>query len=416
MSFYWVYLKASKVKEEFGPSHQNYAKFKKIHPLSCSALSGCLGAQSILCAKSVAEMIKESFKESGENQFAKPLSWVIVIFMVFFIFSQIHWLARGLESFDAVYIVPVFQCFFISVAVIGGAVYFREFDEMSDFNRIMFFFGLSILLVGVYLLSQRDMSKLKPRARFRAQVHVVVFMLRTQKAVRDKKLRHEQLVVEEAAEEAQKHSGGEKAPTQAAAKPAQVVPLDETPTKEPAENGSVDHVVEIVPGSTKSVESSPSNSPNTRRISDPTNGSAYTTPEPPGEKISPRERAERRSQEEDEEKKKAVAAVKSQLRRRSSVNPQLPAMEVAHMVDYRKKKVEKKITKAATKAANAGVDAITNKRRRSVQPSSVGSAGSSRSNSPRDLTGESPNSVESLTPRESAGEIVMNLNSPLESE
>jgi hypothetical protein len=287
---------------------------------------------------------------------------------------------------------------------------------MSDFNRIMFFFGLSILLVGVYLLSQRDMSKLKPRARFRAQVHVVVFMLRTQKAVRDKKLRHEQLVVEEAAEEAQKHSGGEKAPTQAAAKPAQVVPLDETPTKEPAENGSVDHVVEIVPGSTKSVESSPSNSPNTRRISDPTNGSAYTTPEPPGEKISPRERAERRSQEEDEEKKKAVAAVKSQLRRRSSVNPQLPAMEVAHMVDYRKKKVEKKITKAATKAANAGVDAITNKRRRSVQPSSVGSAGSSRSNSPRDLTGESPNSVESLTPRESAGEIVMNLNSPLESE
>jgi len=126
--FYFVYLKATKIKLEFGVRHPKYLPYQKLHPLSCSALSGTIGAQSILCAKSVAEMIKESF--DGNNQFVKPLTWVIVLFMVIFIFSQIHWLARGLESFDAVYIVPVFQCFFISVAVVGGAVYFREFDEM----------------------------------------------------------------------------------------------------------------------------------------------------------------------------------------------------------------------------------------------------------------------------------------------
>jgi hypothetical protein len=51
----------------------------------------------------------------------------------------------------------------------------------------MFFVGLMITLSGVYLLSQRDMSKLKPKQRFRANVFVVIFMLRTQKVVKEKK-------------------------------------------------------------------------------------------------------------------------------------------------------------------------------------------------------------------------------------
>ena len=185
--FYYCYWRASHIVKKYGKQHEKYKPFKKLHPLSCSALSGCLGAQSILCAKSVAEMFKESLSADGANQFVKVETWLIVLGMVFFVFSQIHWLARGLESFDAVYIVPVFQCFFISVAVIGGAVYFREFDDMADLNRFMFFVGLMITLSGVYLLSQRDMSKLKPKQRFRAQVFVVIFMLRTQKVVRRKK-------------------------------------------------------------------------------------------------------------------------------------------------------------------------------------------------------------------------------------
>lgn len=44
---------------------------------------------------------------------------------------QIHWLAFGLQFFDAVFIVPVFQCFFISVSIFGGGVYFKEFSKMS---------------------------------------------------------------------------------------------------------------------------------------------------------------------------------------------------------------------------------------------------------------------------------------------
>jgi hypothetical protein len=146
------------------------------------------------------------FKRSveGDNQFNKGVTWAIVFFMVFFILSQIHWLSRGLEKFDAVYIIPVFQCFFIGVSVIGGGVYFREFDDQTALQFAMFLVGLFVLLVGVYMLSLRDMSKLKPAQRFRARAHVIIFVSRTKKIVTEKQFALERDLRTIQAEEAAK--------------------------------------------------------------------------------------------------------------------------------------------------------------------------------------------------------------------
>lgn len=121
---------------------------------------------------------------------------------------QIHWLAHGLQSFDAVFIVPVFQCFFISVSIFGGGVYFKEFAKMpvlavsfvalqdctrrqvrltrpsslSHLQLGMFFFGASVTLSGVYLLSKREMNTLRPSGKFRAVVKMIIFIKRAQKA------------------------------------------------------------------------------------------------------------------------------------------------------------------------------------------------------------------------------------------
>jgi hypothetical protein len=75
--------------------------------LAAPALSGIFGGQSVLFAKSVAELIKTT--ANGENQFKNAGTYLIAICMFICIFSQIHWLAHGLQFFDAVYIVPVFQ-------------------------------------------------------------------------------------------------------------------------------------------------------------------------------------------------------------------------------------------------------------------------------------------------------------------
>lgn len=66
----------------------------------------------------------------GDNQFTQFGTYVIGCGMFTCIFLQIHWLAKGLQTFDAVFIVPVFQCFFISTSILGGGVYFDEFATM----------------------------------------------------------------------------------------------------------------------------------------------------------------------------------------------------------------------------------------------------------------------------------------------
>lgn len=77
---------------------------------------------------------------------------------------------------------PVFQCFFISVSIFGGGVYFKEFARMATLSFAIFFLGAAITISGVYLLSHRDMHKFKPRGRFRAAVSTVIFVKRCQKA------------------------------------------------------------------------------------------------------------------------------------------------------------------------------------------------------------------------------------------
>lgn len=136
-----------------------YRPFRKLHPLCYAGLAGTFGAQTCLFAKSTAEIIKTSIQ--GDNQMTEPLTYVILLAMGTTIFLEQHWLASGLQYFDALYIVPVFQAFFIGVSVIGGATYFNELANFTTLQWLFFPFGVLLCLAGVLLLSDRQMGSLK---------------------------------------------------------------------------------------------------------------------------------------------------------------------------------------------------------------------------------------------------------------
>ncbi|GBG29603.1 Magnesium transporter NIPA2 [Hondaea fermentalgiana] len=138
------------------PHGEAYTRLRRFHPICPAALSGLIGAQSVLFAKCSAELIKKTIE--GENQFANWQTYIIILCMFFTIFNQLHWLANGLRLFDAVLIIPVFQCFFITGGVIGGGVFFDEFRGLSLLLKLLFFLGVVTTVFGVFLLSQRDQS------------------------------------------------------------------------------------------------------------------------------------------------------------------------------------------------------------------------------------------------------------------
>eukprot|EP00949_MAST-11_sp_MAST-11-sp1_P004878 g4878.t1 len=145
---------ADAVKRKSGRQSVEYSRLAKFHRIAMPLLSGMLGSQSIVFAKSFAELVKAAGK--GYPAFAYFATYIIIGAMFTTIFGQIHWLARGLQAFDAVFVVPVFQCSFISFASLGGGIYFREFWGFSTLQVFMFPFGVATILLGVMILSRRE--------------------------------------------------------------------------------------------------------------------------------------------------------------------------------------------------------------------------------------------------------------------
>lgn len=63
------------------------------------------------------------------------------------IFLQIKWLNHGLQHFDALYVIPVFQAFWIGFGVVAGLIVYRESEVMSWTQLCLFACGVSVTLM-----------------------------------------------------------------------------------------------------------------------------------------------------------------------------------------------------------------------------------------------------------------------------
>ena len=135
---------------------KTYRKWEKVHPFSLCALSGILGGQSVMFGKMVSEMLNVTF--AGDNQLFSPFFYIFVACMLACVVGQLQYLAISLSFFDALYVVPVFQCFFISFSTLGGACFFAEFNNFNALQAVFFPLGLFGTLGGVIVLTRRKMG------------------------------------------------------------------------------------------------------------------------------------------------------------------------------------------------------------------------------------------------------------------
>lgn len=164
--------------------------------LHCSLdCAGFFGSLVLIFAKSTAVLIRSTAE--GDNQvravprcaplalmqsalalqFVEPLTYVFIVSMLGSIFTETHFLATGLRFFDALYskhtagrrspkrlmwlrvaVVPVFQCFFITLGATAGGLFFSEFSRFSALQAALFPLGVLVTLTGVFILSSRQMN------------------------------------------------------------------------------------------------------------------------------------------------------------------------------------------------------------------------------------------------------------------
>ena len=122
-------------------------------------VSGMLGGQSIIFAKTVVELLKATFfpaegSDMTYNAFASFPFYIFLGCLICVLMTQTQVLNVAMHNFDSLNVIPIFITFYQVFGVIGGAIYYQEFNDFSVEQAFMFPIGCSISFVGIYILSK----------------------------------------------------------------------------------------------------------------------------------------------------------------------------------------------------------------------------------------------------------------------
>jgi len=153
-----------KLKDSHYVKHSKCQRLLYISPsLLFALISGIIGTQSVLFAKSLSNVLMLSF--IGQNQLTNWFSYVILIG---WLSSMIFWLKRmnfALRKFPGNTIIPVFQVVWILFGVVSGGIYYQEFQDFTAVTAVMFVLGLCFVLFGVSQLAPPSAQNLESRRR-----------------------------------------------------------------------------------------------------------------------------------------------------------------------------------------------------------------------------------------------------------
>ncbi|RUO99035.1 hypothetical protein BC936DRAFT_140758, partial [Jimgerdemannia flammicorona] len=140
-------------------------KVQTILGISYGVMGGNISSQSLLFAKSGLELLILTLFH-GQNQFGRPLTWVLVAFLIVTAILQVgfmeaklcvlYYLNKGLHLCDTVLLVPLSFCAFNVSCLFNGLVYYGQWNRLHWWQITLVMIGISILICGVLILSWRS--------------------------------------------------------------------------------------------------------------------------------------------------------------------------------------------------------------------------------------------------------------------
>ena len=124
-------------------------------PLTYSFVSACIGTQSVLQSKCIAELIK-TFLLTGSKEWdilCNTDVLLMVLAFLFFLGIWLHRLMRALSLYDGLVIIPILQVSWTLCAIVNGGIFFGEFQSYSWTQTVFFSSGITLILAGVFVLA-----------------------------------------------------------------------------------------------------------------------------------------------------------------------------------------------------------------------------------------------------------------------
>ena len=137
---------------------------RKLLAASYPIQGGIWGGISVQFMKCVVELTKTTME--GDSQLGYFEFWMFTGFLAVSLILQAHFLNCGLQRFDALFIIPLYQVIWIISGVLGGGIVFNEFAVMTFGDVLLFGIGAAVIFFGVFFIAKRktDGTKISTEA------------------------------------------------------------------------------------------------------------------------------------------------------------------------------------------------------------------------------------------------------------
>ncbi|WWC73852.1 uncharacterized protein I206_107824 [Kwoniella pini CBS 10737] len=112
------------------------------------------GGYTVLSTKALSSLLSNDF--IGSWNFG--ITWFLLIMVASTSIGQVRWLNRALMNFQSKEVIPTQFVFFSLAAIIGSAVLYEEFKDVSFSSFVNFAFGIATTFLGVHLLTSTTSS------------------------------------------------------------------------------------------------------------------------------------------------------------------------------------------------------------------------------------------------------------------
>ncbi|KAL1928167.1 hypothetical protein VTP01DRAFT_3083 [Rhizomucor pusillus] len=104
------------------------------------------GAYTVIATKSLSSMLNLTLYKL----FTYPISYILIIVLVFTAIMQIKYLSKAMQRFDSTAVIPTQFVLFTLSAITGSAVIYRDFD---DLRLMRFVLGCFVEFFGIFLIT-----------------------------------------------------------------------------------------------------------------------------------------------------------------------------------------------------------------------------------------------------------------------
>jgi len=114
-----------------------------------------IGGFSVSCVKGVGVMVRQ-FLATGDdhlNIFVEPFAYVLVLALLVSITTQLNYLNRSLDVFDASMVTPIYYVTFTTSVLTCSTILFGEWDMLErPTDGVVLLAGFFVIVVGTFLL------------------------------------------------------------------------------------------------------------------------------------------------------------------------------------------------------------------------------------------------------------------------